>query len=77
MPKTVDGYICPNGHGSLELAENNPDVYGHGLVEVIRNPNGTAYFNMSRAFVVKIYICRQCGYVELYDAPPIPLPDPE
>jgi len=70
MPKTVDGYICTNGHGELRsVISDDPTMIGHALVTIERTESGGIVANLNKTFVVEIFICDDCGYLEFYDVP--------
>lgn len=72
MPVPKNKLSCKNGCGLLIKGVTNPKVYGHALVEVVEKEDRSVHFNLNRAFVVEVYKCTVCGYIELYDAPPVP-----
>ena len=72
MPKdkSGDGYHCINECGALkEVHADNPIVVGNALVQVEKPEGGLTSLNLNSGFVVKLFLCESCGYIEMYDVP--------
>ena len=62
MPRQGNNVVCPNDSSNMD----SPDGF-HALTEVNRNENDIQ-FNPASGIPVKVYVCRQCGYIETYHA---------
>ena len=65
--------MCINDCGPMEKVDEKPGLYGHALLEVAyRGDPKNVFLNMNSGFTVLLYKCSKCGYMEMYDAPPVP-----
>lgn len=59
---------CRYGHGHMDMATHNPDspsaaLFGLHAIGPLGIPD------MGISYVLNVYKCRQCSYVELHDVP--------
>lgn len=66
MPKNAQGQIfCLNGTNNPQHQMlNSNDSYA--LTKVTKNQDGTFFFMPDKGIPVKAYVCKECGYTEIY-----------
>lgn len=66
MPKNEQGQVKCINNSNHEMFENPGTV---AVIEVKKNVNGEIDVNPTQFVPMKLFVCKQCGYVENYFSP--------